>query len=62
MKPTVVQREEGKFDFVKADAFMDFAEANGLEIVAEETIDAIDRFLWSRPDIEVLDGITHWMA
>jgi len=30
--------------------------------LAEETLDAIDRFLWSRPDIEVLDGETHWLA
>lgn len=30
--------------------------------LAEETIDAIDRFLWSRPEIEVLDSEAHWLA
>ncbi len=30
--------------------------------IAEETLDAIDRFLWSRPDIEVLAGETSWLA
>jgi uncharacterized protein len=30
--------------------------------LAEATLDAIDRFLWSRPDIEVLDGETHWIV
>lgn len=30
--------------------------------LAEETLDAIDRFLWSRPDIEVLDGETFWLV
>jgi uncharacterized protein YlxP (DUF503 family) len=30
--------------------------------IAEETLDAIDRFLWSRPEIEVLDAATHWLA
>lgn len=30
--------------------------------LVEETLDEIDRFLWSRPEIEVLDGETHWLA
>lgn len=30
--------------------------------LAEETLDAIDRFLWSRPEIEVLDGETQWIV
>jgi uncharacterized protein YlxP (DUF503 family) len=30
--------------------------------LAEEILDAIDRFLWSRPEIEVLAGETHWLA
>jgi hypothetical protein len=30
--------------------------------LAEATLDALDRFLWSRPEIEVLDGETHWLV
>ena len=30
--------------------------------LVDEQLDAIDRFLWSRPEIEVLDGETHWLA
>lgn len=30
--------------------------------IAEETLSAIDRFLWARPEIEVLDGETHWLV
>ncbi|MAT07330.1 MAG: hypothetical protein CL424_20055 [Acidimicrobiaceae bacterium] len=30
--------------------------------LVDETLDAIDRFLWSRPEIEVVDGETHWLA
>jgi hypothetical protein len=30
--------------------------------IAEQTLDEIDRFLWSRPEIEVLGGETHWLA
>ena len=30
--------------------------------IAEETLAEIDRFLWARPDIEVLGGETHWLA
>lgn len=29
--------------------------------IAEETIDEIDRYLWSRPEIEVLDSRLHWL-
>lgn len=29
--------------------------------LVEETIDEIDRYLWSRPEIEVLDGAVSWM-
>ena len=42
MKPTVVQPGEGTFDFAAADALMDFAEANGLEVVGHCLV-------WSRP-------------
>lgn len=30
--------------------------------IAEETLDAIDRFLWDRPEIEILDAETTWLA
>lgn len=43
-------------------ATLGFAVAASEARLAEETLDAIDRFLWSRPDIEVLDGETHWLA
>jgi len=42
MKSTVVQREEGKFNFAKADQFMDLAKANGFDVVGHNLI-------WSRP-------------
>ena len=29
--------------------------------LAESTVDEIDRFLWSRPEIEVVDAATHWL-
>jgi uncharacterized protein YlxP (DUF503 family) len=30
--------------------------------LVEETLDALDRFLWSRPEIEVLDAETTWLV
>jgi uncharacterized protein YlxP (DUF503 family) len=30
--------------------------------LAEEVLDALDRFLWARPEIEILDGAVHWLA
>jgi uncharacterized protein YlxP (DUF503 family) len=30
--------------------------------LVEDTLDAIDRFLWGRPDIEVLDAETTWLV
>jgi len=30
--------------------------------LADATIDEIDRYLWSRPEIEVLDSTTHWLT
>ena len=29
--------------------------------IAENTVNEIDRFLWSRPEIEVLDAETRWL-
>lgn len=29
--------------------------------LVEDTIDEIDRYLWSRTEIEVLDGTVSWM-
>ena len=30
--------------------------------IAEATLDALDRFVWDRPEIEVIDAETHWMV
>lgn len=30
--------------------------------IAEETVDELDRFLWSRPDIEVVDAEVSWLG
>lgn len=43
-------------------ATLGFAVVASESRLAEQTLDAIDRFLWSRPDIEVLDGETHWLV
>jgi len=29
--------------------------------LAEEVVDALDRFLWSRPEIEIIDAETRWL-
>lgn len=29
--------------------------------LAEEVVDSIDRFLWSRPDIEIIGAETRWL-
>lgn len=29
--------------------------------VATETIDAVDRYLWAQPDIEILSAEIHWL-
>lgn len=29
--------------------------------LAEGVVDSLDRFLWSRPDIEVVDGAVRWL-
>ncbi|MBB3207087.1 GH35 family endo-1,4-beta-xylanase/beta-xylosidase [Rhodopirellula rubra] len=42
MKPNVVQASEGEFDFANADALMDIAEANELEVAGHCLV-------WSRP-------------
>lgn len=43
-------------------ATLGFAVVASAARLVEEQLDAIDRFLWSRPEIEVLDGETHWLA
>ena len=30
--------------------------------LAQATVDEIDRYLWSRPEIEVLDCTRHWLT
>lgn len=30
--------------------------------IAEETVDELDRFLWARPDIEVVDAEVTWLG
>lgn len=29
--------------------------------LAEKVIDDVERFIWSFPEVEVLDGVRHWM-
>jgi uncharacterized protein YlxP (DUF503 family) len=29
--------------------------------LAEDVIDQIDRFLWSRPDVEIVEAEVHWL-
>jgi len=29
--------------------------------LAERTVDEIDRFLWARPDVQVIDATTRWL-
>jgi uncharacterized protein YlxP (DUF503 family) len=29
--------------------------------IARQTIDEVERYLWSRPEIEVLDASRHWL-
>ena len=29
--------------------------------IAEETIDALERFLWSRPDVDVVEAEVRWL-
>lgn len=43
-------------------ATLGFAVAASEARIAEDTIDAVDRFLWSRPDIEVLDATVCWLT
>ena len=43
-------------------ATLGFAVVAGEARLVDEQLDAIDRFLWSRPEIEVVDGETHWLA
>ena len=43
-------------------ATLGFAVAASEARIAEQTLDEIDRFLWARPDIEVLGAETHWLA
>ncbi len=30
--------------------------------IAQQTLDEIERYLWSRPEIEVLDCTLHWLT
>ena len=43
-------------------ATLGFAVAASEARLAEATIDEIDRYLWSRPEIEVLDCTVHWLV
>jgi uncharacterized protein YlxP (DUF503 family) len=42
-------------------ALLGFAVVAGTVSHAEEVIDAVDRFVWSRPDIEVLSMDRKWL-
>ncbi len=43
-------------------ATLGFAVAASEARIAQETVDEIDRFLWSRPEIEIVGGETHWLT
>ena len=42
-------------------ALLGFAVVAGTVSHAEEVIDAVDRFVWSRPDVEVLSMDRRWL-
>jgi uncharacterized protein YlxP (DUF503 family) len=42
-------------------ALLGFAVVAGTVKHAEEVIDAVDRFVWSRPDVEVLSMDRRWL-
>ena len=42
-------------------ALLGFAVVAGTMKHAEEVIDAVDRFVWSRPDVEVLSMDRRWL-
>ena len=42
-------------------ALLGFAVVAGTVSHAEEVIDAVDRFVWSRPDVEVLSMDRKWL-
>ena len=42
-------------------ATLGFAVAASEARIAAETIDELDRYLWSRPEIDVLDSVLRWL-
>ncbi len=42
-------------------ATLGFAVVASSAHLAEEVIDELDRFLWSRPDVEILSAEAHWL-
>ncbi|MDQ1424308.1 MAG: uncharacterized protein QOD72_1806 [Acidimicrobiaceae bacterium] len=42
-------------------ALLGFAVVAGTASHAEEVIDAVDRFVWSRPDVEILSMDRKWL-
>ena len=42
-------------------AELGFAVVSGTASHAEEVIDAVERFVWSFPEIEVIDGARRWV-
>ena len=42
-------------------ATLGFAVVASAARIAEETIDELERYLWSRTEIEVLDAELHWL-
>jgi uncharacterized protein YlxP (DUF503 family) len=42
-------------------ATLGFAVVASEASLAEDVVDAIDRFLWSRPEIEILGASTRWL-
>lgn len=42
-------------------ATLGFAMVASAARIVEETVDELERYLWSRPEVEVLDAQLHWL-
>jgi uncharacterized protein YlxP (DUF503 family) len=69
VKP-IVERSKSRFGVAAAEVdFLDqwqraelaFAAVGGSQGHVQEVLDAVERFVWSQPDIEVLRSDRHWI-
>jgi uncharacterized protein YlxP (DUF503 family) len=54
-------RRRGRLPGSMATGLLGFAVVAGTASHAEDVIDAVDRFVWSRPDVEVLSMDRRWL-